>query len=115
LSIRDDFVRYRGGYVNTLHHKEILVSVRKLDTVLEAAYPKVTSVDVICIDVEGYELDVMAGFSPEQFGTTVIVLENLFHKPEYEDYMKTRGFKLSHKLSYNTSVPFTLEQFQLVS
>jgi FkbM family methyltransferase len=101
LSIREDFARYRGGYVNTLNHREIFVAVRKLDTLLADARPSVASVDVVCIDVEGYELDVMAGFSPDRFGTKVVVLENLFHKPEYEKYMQDRGFELVHKMSYN--------------
>ena len=101
LSIRDDFANYRGGYVKTLNKKTIHVTVKKLDSVLLAARPNITSVDVVCIDVEGYELDVMRGFSPGLFGTKVIVLENLFHNPEYERYMTTRGFQLLHKLKYN--------------
>ena len=101
LSIREDFSRYRNGYVNTLNHREISVAVRKLDTVLSEARPSVTSVDVVCIDVEGYELDVMAGFSPERFGVKVVVLENLFHKPEYERYMRDRGFELVYNIKYN--------------
>jgi FkbM family methyltransferase len=101
LTIRDDFANYRGGYVNKLSRREIPVSVRKLDTVLASAMPPVSVVNVVCLDVEGYELDVMAGFSPERFGTQVIVLENLFHKPEYESYMKSRGFELTAKLGYN--------------
>ena len=84
LSIRDDFANYRGGYVKTLNKKTIHVTVKKLDSVLLAARPNITSVDVVCIDVEGYELDVMRGFSPGLLGTKVIVLENLFHNPEYE-------------------------------
>lgn len=101
LTIRDEFAKYRGGYVNALKKREIRVAVRKLDSVLLDAVPAINSVDVVCIDVEGYELDVMRGFSPERFGTKIIVLENLFHNPEYEQYMGMRGFRLVRKLKYN--------------
>jgi FkbM family methyltransferase len=101
LSIRQDFADYKDHQVDRLSKRDIRVAVRKLDTILEQANPAVTAVDAVSIDVEGYELDVMRGFTPERFGTKVIVLENLFHKREYEEYMKTRGFELVAKRHYN--------------
>jgi FkbM family methyltransferase len=101
LSIREDFARYRGGMVHSLNHREIRVSVRRLDTILEQAAPPVDTVDVVSIDVEGYELDVMRGFSPHRYRVRVIILENLFHKDEYTEYMRSIDYKLWKKLGYN--------------
>lgn len=70
----------------------IKVNVRKLDTILEGL--KVSKVDYVIVDVEGWELNVMNGFTTEKYQPKIIVLENVLTDtyPEYHDYMSKKGY-----------------------
>lgn len=83
------------GYANgkkDLSINIIKVNVRKLDTILEEA--NVSKVDYVIVDVEGWELNVMNGFTTEKYQPKIIVLENAFADtyPEYHDYMYKKGY-----------------------
>jgi FkbM family methyltransferase len=79
--------------------QEITVNVTKLDTLLESL--NVNKIDFVSIDVEGWELEVMQGFSPEKYTPKVILLENYTHKNEYIEYMDSIGYTLKEKIKYN--------------
>jgi len=82
---------YSGGK-KSLSIQNINVSTRKLDTILEEA--KVYKVNYVIVDVEGWELNVMKGFSTSKYKPKVIVLENLCPDTyqEYHDYMLNLGY-----------------------
>lgn len=80
-------------------YEEITVNVIKLDTLLENL--KINQIDFISIDVEGWELEVMHGFSTKKYKPKVILLENYTHKNEYEQYMNSIGYTLKEKINYN--------------
>ena len=101
LGIKPEYLSYKGGAIRNFNQSKIKVSVRRLDDILSSHCPEVTRLDFIAIDVEGYELEVMKGFTPERYQTKVIVMENLFHKPEYSEYMDAIGYKLHSRISYN--------------
>jgi FkbM family methyltransferase len=79
--------------------QEITVNVTKLDTLFDSL--NVNKIDFVSIDVEGWELEVMEGFSTEKYNPKVILLENFTHRNDYEDYMSTIGYILKYKLNYN--------------
>lgn len=56
---------------------QITVKVRKLDTILLRHAPEVSRIDIVSVDVEGWELQVIEGLSLDRFQPKVIVLENL--------------------------------------
>jgi FkbM family methyltransferase len=101
LAIKPEFEAYKGGSISHFTKKHISVQVRKLDHILETHCPDVTSIDFVAIDVEGYELEVLKGFTPEKYGRPVILLENLFHSPAYTAYMESIGYRLHSSLHYN--------------
>ena len=85
-----------SGYagVNSIRTSIIKVKVRKLDTILQES--KVSQIDCLVIDVEGWELDVLKGFSPEKYKPSIIVLEVVGGKKieeEYTNYMKSIGYE----------------------
>lgn len=94
LQVGDDIAR-SCGYVgkNSLSIINIIVKVRKLDIILEEA--KISKINYIVVDVEGWELNVMRGFSLEKYSPKVVVLENtiLEKQPEYNQYMEKFGYK----------------------
>ncbi len=80
---------------------EIKVKLRRLDTILREHAADLGEVDVVCIDVEGWELEVLSGFSFELHKPKLLIIENLFLDPTYVDYFAQRGFKLWKRLEPN--------------
>jgi FkbM family methyltransferase len=82
---------YSGGK-NSLSIQNINVRTRKLDSILEEA--KVSKVNYVIVDVEGWELNVIRGFSTSKYKPKVIVLENACSDTynEYHDYMLSLGY-----------------------
>ena len=98
----------KGGFAEDLkksaHNPEtkvIKVDVRRLDTILAQHYPELSTADVVAIDVEGWELEVMRGFSTERFRPKVVVLENLFRSRRYRSFMHKLGYRLWKRLKPN--------------
>jgi FkbM family methyltransferase len=98
----------KGGFADDLKKSSnkpevevIKVDVRRLDTILEQHYPQLSAVDMVAIDVEGWELDVMRGFSMERFRPKVVVLENLFRSRSYRSFMRRHGYRLWKRLKPN--------------
>ncbi len=79
--------------------KMITVDVKRLDTLLTEL--GVTKVDLLSIDVEGWELEVMKGLDTKRIDCRVIVLENLHHEATYAKYMRTIGYEVDKKVEYN--------------
>jgi len=84
------------GYSNgkkDLSINTIKVNVRKLDTILEES--NVPKVDYVIVDVEGWELNVMKGFTTSKYQPKVIVLENAFSDTyhEFNAYMSNYGYE----------------------
>jgi FkbM family methyltransferase len=77
----------------------IEVSVIKLDTLLTNL--NIESVDFVSIDTEGWELEVMQGFSADKYKPKVILLENYLYDENYVSFMKERGYVLDTALKYN--------------
>ncbi|ADL02596.1 FkbM family methyltransferase [Brevundimonas subvibrioides] len=98
LGLRDKFAELHGTVETRTF--QIPVVVRRLDRLMAEFAPEVTGIDLLAIDVEGWELDVMRGFDLERFAPRVVILENLFDDPGYRDYMTERGYRL-----WDTVVP----------
>lgn len=91
-------IRYNG--VPEHNTQEVIeVDTIKLNTLLEKI--NVDKVDVLSIDVEGWELDVLMGFDHLKYSPKVIVLENFENKQEYETFMNERGYIKQIDLGYN--------------
>jgi len=101
LKIKPEIASHKNGSIRFFIQKHIKVKVRRLDEILQTHCPEVTQIDLVTVDVEGYEMEVMRGFTPSRFNWPVIMLENLFHAPQYEAYMKTINYRLHSKNHYN--------------
>ena len=96
----------RGEYANlmklvTASVNEIKVKVRRLDTVLREHASDITAVDIVCVDVEGWELEVLNGLSFDVFRPKVLIIENLFLEQLYIDYMTQKGYALWQRIQPN--------------
>jgi len=89
-------------YKNIPNHntQEIIqVETIKLDTLLENL--NINKIDILSIDVEGWEIDVLMGFNSNKYNPKVIVIENLESNKNYEKYMNEINYYLSAKLGCN--------------
>jgi FkbM family methyltransferase len=86
---------------SNLDVRRIKVRVRRLDTLLADHAPDLRHIDILSIDVEGWELEVLAGFSLEVYAPDVLIVENLFDDPAYGQALKTRGYALWRRLAPN--------------
>jgi FkbM family methyltransferase len=79
----------------------IRVQVRRLDTILSRHAPDIREIDILAVDVEGWELNVMRGLDISKYRPKVVILENLFDDAGYVSFMKDAGYFLWRHLEPN--------------
>lgn len=97
LSIKDSYAALRSN----LDVKSIKVKLRRLDTIMAEHAPNVGEIDVVSVDVEGWEIEVLRGLSFPRFKPKVLIVENLFSDQTYRNFMATHGYRLWRVLSPN--------------
>jgi FkbM family methyltransferase len=97
LGIKDSYAALKDN----LDKMEIQVNLRRLDTILKTHAPDIEHLDILSVDVEGWELEVLRGLSIEKYKPRVMVIENLFNAREYRDYMKSIGYILWRRVRPN--------------
>jgi FkbM family methyltransferase len=87
----------KDAYANTgsnLDVSKIKVNLRRLDTILRTHAPNIKQIDILSVDVEGWELEVLEGLDFESYRPRVMVIENLFRDKKYRAYMRAKGYRL---------------------
>ena len=85
--------------LSDLKTKKIQVEIRRLDSILQDL--NIDTVDILSIDVEGWELDVMLGLDTEKINCKLIVVENFLNDIEYNNYFEKIGYVLKQEINYN--------------
>ncbi len=84
-----------------LDKRTIKVSLRKLDTILQTHAPEIAEIDILSLDVEGWELEVLSGLSVGRYRPKVMVIENLLDDPEYRSTLTGLGYGLWRRVMLN--------------
>src|SRR5262249_4302535 len=74
--------------------KTIKVKLRRLESILRTHAPQIRDIDILSVDVEGWELEVLAGLDFSKYRPRVLVIENLFNDPAYRTQINTYGYLL---------------------
>lgn len=90
LAIKDAHARLASN----MDIRKIKVKLRRLDTILRTHAPEVEHIDLLSVDVEGWELEVLDGLDFQKYRPRVMVIENLFRDRKYRAYMRAKGYKL---------------------
>jgi FkbM family methyltransferase len=90
------------------------VRVLTLDSILEEAHAQ--RIDFLSVDVEGFELDVLQGFSFERYRPGLILLEDFAQNLDKHRFMRARRYKRVRRTGNNSwyipeEVPFSLSLF----
>lgn len=101
LGIKGEFEELYGRIKDKSTVEKILVKVRKLNTILATLEPELTAIDVVAIDVEGWELSVLNGFDLARFRPKVVILENIFQNPDYGAFMRKNGYVVWLRVGLN--------------
>jgi len=96
LRVKDSYRTLRPE----LDVQRITVNLRRLDTILTEHAPDVRHIDILSVDVEGWELEVLAGLSVE-YAPRVMIVENLFDDDDYRHALLTRGYELWARIEPN--------------
>jgi FkbM family methyltransferase len=81
--------------------RRIKVDVRRLDRILSEHAPDIDRIDIVSVDVEGWELEVLDGLSFERYRPIVVIVENLFAEASYRRALHERGYVLWRRRSPN--------------
>jgi len=98
LAIKDSYAQLVDSELDI---RKIKVDLRRLDTLLEEHASSVSRIDVLAIDVEGWECEVLNGLDFEQFKPRVLIVENMFGEDEYREYMRAKGYELWRNIEPN--------------
>ena len=90
LAIKDSYKSLKPD----LDVKKIKVNLRRLDTILATRIPIVDHIDILSVDVEGWELEVIAGLDLKRYKPRVMVIENLFNDDQYRQHLNSKGYLL---------------------
>jgi FkbM family methyltransferase len=74
--------------------KIIDVRVCRANTLLGERRPAWREIDLLAVDVEGWELDVLQGLDFRRYRPKVLIVENLFLERSYHAFMRMRGYTL---------------------
>ncbi len=80
---------------------EIKVQTRRLETILSERSIRQADIDILSVDVEGWELEVLSGLSVDQPGPKVLVIENLFREAHYVDEIMKQGYAFWRRIQPN--------------
>jgi FkbM family methyltransferase len=90
IAIKDSYAALKDN----LDRKTIKVSLRRLDTILKTHAPDIDRIDILSVDVEGWELEVLDGLSISRYRPRVMIIENLFDDEKYRSYMRNINYVL---------------------
>ena len=80
-------------------HSVIIVEIRTLDSIVEEA--ALGRVDFVSVDVEGFELEVLKGFSIQRWRPKLVLIEDHVTGLEKHRYMASQGYKLVRRTGVN--------------
>lgn len=98
LKIKDSYARLQP---DNLDFSALKVKLRTLNTIMAEHAPHVSRIDILSVDVEGWELEVLAGLNLDKYQPRVMVIENIFNDPAYRDYCKRFGYVLWKNIAPN--------------
>ena len=80
---------------------KITVPQKTLNSVIETEIKDLVCIDIMSIDVEGGELNVLKGLDLNKYKPKILVIENIFNKPDIYDYLKKYNYTLDKRIDYN--------------
>jgi FkbM family methyltransferase len=97
LSIKDSYAALKSN----LDKRTIKVNLRRLSTLLANQIPDVPAIEILSVDVEGWELEVLAGLDMAKHRPKVMIVENLLKEGRYRTFLNRRDYVLWRRIYPN--------------
>jgi FkbM family methyltransferase len=105
---------YMRTYSEGIHEIiKIQVPQKTLNSIIETEISYITEIDIMSIDVEGGELNVLKGIDLNKYKPKILVIENIFNKPDIYDYLKQFNYILDKHIDYNQY--YKLETYNFIN
>lgn len=101
IKVSDKYKQIFGWSDNDRRIETLFVKQKKLTTIIEQEIPDLSHIDIMSLDIEGYELNCLRGLDLTKYPPKVIVLENANHDLEIKQYLEQYGYRLDKVVSYN--------------
>ena len=99
IDVKQGYLNQSNFILTEENTTKINVKIKKLDTILGDL--NISKVDILSIDVEGWEIEVMKGLNTQNIDCKLIVVENFLNDNSYNDYFESIGYHLSDIIEYN--------------
>lgn len=101
IQVSDKYKNIFGWDSDKYKVDKVNVIQRTLNTIIKEEIPYLTHIDIMSLDIEGYELQCLQGLDLKKYPPKVIVLENADHDKEIKKHLEKYGYKLDKTISYN--------------
>ena len=89
------------GWDDRYRVETVYVPRRTIRTIIQTEFPNLKSIDIMSIDIEGFELDCLKGCDLEKFPPKIIVVENIDSDDTILNYLIQYGYNLDKQIAYN--------------
>lgn len=83
------------------HIERLMVKQKTLNSIIREEIPELTHIDILSLDIEGYELQCLKGLDLLKYPPKVMVIENCDHDVSIQEYLKSFDYRLDKTISYN--------------
>lgn len=101
IKVAEKYKEIFGWNHNDRQVETILVEQKTLNTIIQEEIPELSHIDIMSLDIEGYELQCLKGLDLTKYAPKVIVLENADHNQKIKEYLKNNGYRLDKQVAYN--------------
>lgn len=91
VSIKEEYKNNDPTFFSEMDVEKIKVNMRRLDTLLKEI--DLNFIDILAVDVEGWELEVLAGLNFDKYAPKVLVVENWLKDDNYEKQISKYGYE----------------------
>ena len=101
IKVSDKYKKIFGFREDVFKIEQLPVEQKTLNTIIKDEIPDLSHIDVMSLDIEGYELQCLKGLDLEKFPPKLIVVENADHDATLKMYLAQYGYKLDKAIRYN--------------
>ena len=101
IKVSEKYKEIFGWNDNDRRVETVMVKQKTLNTIIREEIPDLSHIDIMSLDIEGYELECLKGLDLIKYPPKVIVLENADHNQEIKEYLEQHGYCLDKQVAYN--------------
>jgi len=99
IKVKESYKQNDPHHYSKMKVEKISVNMRRLDTLLCEA--GITSIDILTVDVEGWELEVLAGLNFDLYAPKIMVIENWLRDDRYINKIVSYGYVFTCRMFPN--------------